>query len=1398
MLTRIGTINHTCKTLLHMQQSLASLSNGSWLRRASKLWTRIGAMNRWKSPSIALRAPSPPLGEKDGMRGLGSWQDSNSLRTCSQPTNPGGVRSRAPRLTGRSTLPGSVAAKLVAAGTKLLAVFFLLCGSPPSSGAALKWRAGDGYRFAEVRPEGSGQIGFSRIPSIQSGLAFTNQLSDQANLGNRVLENGSGVATGDFDGDGLCDLYFCRLGGPNALFRNLGGWHFENVTRAASVACDGQFSTGAVFADIDGNGRLDLLVSSVGNGTRCFINLGGGKFAERPDNGLSRTNGSMSLALADVDRDGDLDVYIANYRAQTVKDSAADYSRLKLVDGRWQLPPDLAVRFESALDATGRPTLHEKGEPDVLYLNDGTGRFSAVSWVDGHFLDEAGRPLKSPPSDWSLSAMFRDINGDQLPDLYVCSDFIQPDRFWINQGHGHFRAIPRSTLTKTSRLSMSIDFGDLNRDGYDDFFVVDMLSPDRALRMRQRANLTPAMWSDYASQQRPQFMRNTLFMNRGNGTFAEIAQLAGLPATDWSWSTIFLDVDLDGYEDILIANGAPRDAQDVDAQNELERRPSFPVQHRNAWRLALPPLHTPNYLFRNLGNFQFEEAGKRWGFASTNISIGMALADLDNDGDLDVAINTLNSECEIYRNDAPGSRIGVRLKGTGGNHHGIGARIRLHSVGLVQEQEMISGGRYLSGDDSIRTFAANSGQSPSENSTFGSTGYQPVPSGDSPDGRASGSAANLDALFPAATSPVPVGGSPTGAVESPAPPIFQTGDQTKLELEVIWPSGTRSRMAGVQPNRIYEVFEPGPPLSNMTSNAPSEMNSLFEDASALLKHRHRESDFDDGALQPLLARQFSRMGPGLLVFDLDGDGWEDLIIGNGAGTPPDVFMNRRGERFERLELEWPKALFAGDQTTWLGFQTSDGAVELLCGLSNYEDSKASTNAVLRFHFADHKLALLEPIRGWGDSVGPLCLADIDRDGEPDLFVGGRIKPGRFPEPAASKLFRRKDGRFIEDDNNSRLFATVGLASGAVFSDLDGDGWPDLLLACEWGPLRVFLNRLGQFVEATGKLGLSEFTGWWNSVATGDFNNDGRPDIVAGNWGRNTKYQSYLGHRIGIGFGELQKELPFFQAETYFEPNLQKEVPWWDRDSLAQLLPSIPARFTTHADFGRAGIREILGEHFTTLKRLEAASLDSMVFLNRGGHFEAVALPLEVQISPCFGISVADFDGDGNEDLFLNQNFSGTELETSPHNDGVGVLLKGDGQGDFTTMRPRDSGIMLSGDGRGSVTIDWNHDGRPDLIATQNNQVTRLLMNRSGRPGLRVAFESNGAGPSPLGAALRWTDGSSQGPLREVQAGSGYWSQSGTAQILAIPKHSGRLWVRRSDGTTRELPIPTAGNEMFIR
>ncbi|PYJ57075.1 MAG: hypothetical protein DME24_20250 [Verrucomicrobia bacterium] len=606
------------------------------------------------------------------------------------------------------------------------------------SGSALEWQTGNGWRSAQLPVAKSGSTGFMLLPPSVTGIGFTNQLSDTNAALNQIRLNGSGVAAGDLDGDGRVDLYFCGLDNSNVLYRNLGQWKFEDITARAGVACPGQYSTGAVFADIDGDGDVDLLVNALGGGTRLFLNDGQGHFTESTDSGLIRRQGSMSMALADVDGNGTLDLYVANYRTTTIRSTGLDMLN---VNGRRMLRPQ--DRDDYVLTPEG--LVRERGEPDILYLNEGKGKVRPVSWTGGSFLDEEGKPLASPPRDWGQSVMFRDLDGNGAPDIYVCNDFWSPDRVWINDGRGKFRALSGRALTKTSSFSMGIDFADVNRDGLDDFIVLDMLSADHVRRMSQFSETATASLPNGVGTdpERPQVARNTLFLNRGDGTFSEIAFFSRLEATEWSWCPVFLDVDLDGYEDLLITTGYSFDTQDLDADQRINALGPWPRERVPFKLLMYPPLPLPNKAFRNEHDLTFREVSHEWGFDFKGVSQGMCLCDLDNDGDLDVVVNNMNGAAGLYRNESNAPRVAVRLKGQAPNTQGIGARIWLYGGAVpMQSQEMICGGRYLSGDDPMRVFAA-------------------------------GSLTN------------------------------------EMRIEVRWRNGKRSAVNGVNANRIYEIIEAG-------------------------------------------------------------------------------------------------------------------------------------------------------------------------------------------------------------------------------------------------------------------------------------------------------------------------------------------------------------------------------------------------------------------------------------------------------------------------------------------------------------------------------------------------------------------------------------------------------------
>lgn len=1197
----------------------------------------------------------------------------------------------------------------------------------------------------------SGKTGFTRIETSTSGIAFTNRISDIQISINRLLEDGAGVAAGDVDGDGLCDLYFCGLESHNALYRNLGDWRFEDVTSASGVACEGQLSTGSVLADLDGDGDLDLLVNALGKGTRQFVNDGKGRFQEAAQSGLVQRFGSRTLALADVDGDGDLDLYVTNYRTTTARDAPVTV-KVKQVGGRWEVPPEHRDRFVAESSVNSTLALLEYGEPDFLYLNDGRGRFEAVSWTEGRFLDEAGQPLTAPPRDWGLTAMFRDLNDDGAPDLYVCNDYFTPDRIWLNQGQGRFRALPRLALRKTCYAAMAVDFGDLNRDGHDEIFVTEMLSRDHVRRQVQHSLLEmmplPAWgwgWPDGVADTRVQVMRNTLSLNRGDGTYAEIAQYSGLEASEWTWGSILCDVDLDGFEDVLIANGHGRDLANSDALAEIDRLPKAVTPEARLKTLDLfPPMPLPHLLFRNRGDLTFEEVSHAWGFDVVGVANGMTLADLDNDGDLDVVLNNLNRAAVLLRNDSVAPRVAVRLKGGRGNTQGIGAKIRVTGGPVPQSQEAICGGRYLSAADPLRVFAA--------------------------------------------------------------------GRATNLTIEVRWPSGKRSLVAEARPNSTYLIAETD--ATATTPPKPAATSPWFEDRSALLQHVHHEAPFDDFGRQPLLVRRLSALGPGVAWCDLNGDGADDLVIGSGRGGTLRVLLNNGGGGFGAIAAPAWATPAPDDLTGMAVWSNEPGSTSLLVGLANYETGDPKGAAVLRYDVFFGAIQNTVAVPGDTSSVGPIAIADLEGDGDLDLFVGGRVMGGRYPAAAGSRIYRCVEGKFVLDPQNTEFLAAAGLVSGAVWSDLTGDGLPELVLATEWGPVRLFRNDRGQLkawdppVERLGDDGtppsgraltLSRLTGWWTGVTTGDFDGDGRLDLVVGNWGLNCKYRAHLDDEVRVYHGDLDANEVWDAIEAYWEPALKKVVPWCDRKTMRAAIPIVGERFHSYLEYGRASVEEVCGDGFARLSELRANTLQSMVFLNREGGFAAQPLPLEAQLSPVFAVCVGDHEGDGYEDVFLGQNFFGTDLETGRYDAGRGLWLRGDGRGGFTAVPGHESGVIVYGEQRGAALADYDGDGRVDLVVCQNAAETKLYRNARGKPGLRIRLAGAPGNASGIGSVIQLNREGRWGPARELHGGSGFWSQDSAAPVMSCTSGDPtEIRVRWAAGGMVTARVPAGAREIQVR
>ena len=1166
---------------------------------------------------------------------------------------------------------------------------------------------GSGVTATPLRLGATEPAGLELMAAPALGIDFTNGLRFERLAAFQNLMNGTGVAAGDVDGDGLVDLFFAHREGASALYRNLGGWRFTNITQSAGVALTHMTACGALLADITGDGALDLLVTSFGGPHAFLAGDGKGHFTDASASaGIASKTGATSLAVGDLDGDGDLDVYWCNFGTTSPLRDGAELSErmvngVPTVTGRW-------AKRVKIID--GR--YFELGEPDVLYWNEGNGRLRPAVWAEC-FVDEDGRPLLEAPPDFGLAVQVRDINGDGHPDIYVCNDFQTPDRMWLGEGKGRFRAAPRHALRTMSYASMGVDFADIDRDGHLDFYTVEMLRREHDRHLRSFPALVPRMRMPGLGVDREDMPRNGLFRNRGDGTWEEIACQAGVAATEWSWAPVFLDVDLDGWEDLLVSNGFRHDVNDRDVGGTASGKRRTSMRGERSILGDYPPINAPKVAFRNRRDLTFEDVSAAWGFDSARPAHGTALADLDGDGDLDVVLSCMDGPPLVYRNRGTAARVAVRLRGKAPNVQAIGARVRLMGGPVTQEQEVLGGGLYLSGSEPLRAFAAGKGP---------------------------------------------------------------------MTLEIRWRDGGMTRVEGVLANHLYEIDE----ATAGKETAPSgrvDGRALpwFAAASMEVPFRHQEEPFDDFGLYPSMPRRFSQQGPGVAVADVNGDGHEDVVV-MGARGQAAGWMSGDGKG--GFKLGTLGAALPDDGVGVLVLPGTGGGkgTQVWMALSGLESGLEKAAALQVMDGAGDRLAMVDAAAMGSDGWWPTALAaaDADGDGAVDVFAG----TGR-----TGAVWRMEGGKLVKARELDVGGVAVPGVTAATWADMDEDGFPELVTASEWGTVRLIDGRTGRAKAVQVGSG----TGWWRSIATPDLDGDGRLDVVAGNWGLNSEWAVWATNSAAVLFGPVEGQ----GAPVWLEARVGAGgtwFPWRDKDTVQGAYPDLPATGLSHAAYSVSEVRR-WGSRDAMAARAE--TLATCAWLNRGDHFERVALPQEAQRTPVSGLVVADFDGDGREDVFLAQNWFAVRPDDTRMDAGLGLLLRGDGRGGLQALGALESGIRVLGEQRGAATGDWDGDGRPDLVVAQNGEVALLFRNQRAEPGVRVRLAGPARNPTGLGATVRLKFGTRWGPARSVTAGGGYGSQDSTTVVMGGPGTPTAIRVRWPGGKVTEAELGAGARDVIV-
>ena len=1096
------------------------------------------------------------------------------------------------------------------------------------------------------------QILFREIKPENSGIHFNNQIKEDNELNvlhYEYLYNGGGVGIGDFNNDGLPDIYFTGNTVPNKLYINKGHMKFEDVTDTAGVSGNGRWCKGVSVVDINNDGLMDIYVSAAvllpvsDRKNLLYVNQGVDKKTgiptfkdEAEEYGLADESSTQMATFFDYDNDGDLDVYL------------------------------LVNELDRTNPNTFRP-IHKDGSwpnTDKLLRNDWNDSLKHPVFTD--VSKQAGVTIEG----YGLGVNIADINNDGWKDIYVSNDYISNNILYVNNHDGTFTDRCSEYFKHTSKNAMGNDIADLNNDGLADIIELDMAPADN-YRLKMMHNEINYYTFQTAAQfgYTQQYVRNTLQLNQGprilpNDSlgppiFSEIAYYSGIAQTDWSWAPLAIDVDNDGYRDIMISNGLPKDMTDLDFM--AYRDQSAAGTPAPVMLAQLPSVKINNNIFRNMHDVTFADKTTEWGWNIPTFSAGMAYADFDGDGDIDVVINNTNMEATLLENTLNENKskennyLRIKLKGDSDNINGLGTSIHLYYKGQQQFYECSPYRGYMSSVENIAHFGLDT----------------------------------------------------TSSVDS---------------IVIIWPDNKEQLLKNIQANQTITINKKDA-LTNKIFEVPHiALNTLFTDITeaAGIKFTSSESDFVDFNIQQLLPHKLSQYGPALAVGDVNGDGLDDLLVGGGSPNYAGLFLQQTGGTFIRSKfIDTTELKYQDDGGICFFDADGDNDLDVYIASGGSENEPGSKFYKDHLYINDGKGNYTEDQKSLTPNyTAKSCVkaADLDNDGDLDLFIGGRVLPGSYPKPVSSFILRNdsKNGIIKFTDVTAQIapdLQNIGLVTDAVWSDVDNNGNPDLLITGEWMNVKVLKNENGKL--SLPKTNISDQLGWWNSITAADVDNDGDMDYIVGNCGTNSFLKPSQQYPVKVYAKDFDANGTYNAVySSYLPANIfdapRKEFPVGGRDDLIREMNVMRSRYPNYSSYAKTEIKDFFSsEDLKDALQLSVNNFTSCWIENKG-NFEFIlhALPAQAQWAPVYGITCSDFNNDGNIDIALN----GNEFSMSPlfgRCDALnGLILQGDGKGNFTPLSIQQSGFNVPGNGKALVQLIVNN--KLALAASQNSSWLKLF------------------------------------------------------------------------------------------